>query len=183
MSKNSWTLAYDEHILWSGKPKQGFIFTRQDPFHILIGIGFFVIPVIIILSNFYHNKISFLLLLIALVCCIIGVCLIGFSRIFFDINTRKNIEYIVTNQRILTTFKQIIVKERPFLSLSSELIELPDSTGTIAFNFEISHYRLTNFKYGHNEKAALTSRFWSIQNARQVYDLIILSIQTARKSL
>jgi hypothetical protein len=125
-------LDFGEHIIWTGRPKQGIIFKTNDwgmiPFSLLWG-GFAVFWEYTALKE----GAPFFFALFGVPFVLIGLHMI-IGRFFYDSIRRKNTIYGLTNNRIIIlsgilskTIKSIDIKTITNLTVN----EKPDGSGTI----------------------------------------------------
>jgi len=160
-------LAADEHLQWSGQPRQGF-FIRQDeliavPHGLIVGVAAFAF-----VYNAYLNNVENIINVWGYLIILVGLYVM-FGRYFHAIKKRKHIFYGVTNKRV------IIISGIIFISTNSLILG------------DLSHIELKNNKNGYddillepegpmfvlrgyNDKPPVG--FYDIENAEHVYKLI-----------
>jgi hypothetical protein len=169
-----------EHVVWSGQPRQGLVFTGRDlflvPFSLMWG-GFAVFWEVSVLkipapAVFWLWGIPFV---------VIGLYLIA-GRFIVDAWLRRRTRYVLTNRRILIT------RSAPFGSTTSlfldrlpevQLRERANGRGTLRFGPSTSYWG-RDAAFGLWSPALdPTPQFIGIENARDVFDQIQRSIRNA----
>jgi hypothetical protein len=158
-----------EHLMWSGEPRQGIIFTGTDafliPFSLLWG-GFAIFWE----SGGVGSNAPFFFELWGIPFVLVGLYMI-FGRFFVDAWARAKTAYALTDQRVL------IARAAPFgktlsLSLATlpqvEFTEQSNGRGTIQFGDRGGFYRSRGFS-GWSPALDGTPRFIGIENAREVF--------------
>jgi len=163
-----------ERLLWSGKPRQGIVFRSFDVFVIpfsLMWSGFVVFAVVNALSS---DSPPFLVLW--LIPFVLAGLYILFGRFIVDAMRRERTAYGVTDQRviIISGYFSRRVQSLNLGTLSDlSLSEKRNRSGTITFG--PSHPMSSMWGYGWPSWAGAghsTSMFETIEDAREVYDLI-----------
>lgn len=169
----------DEHVLWSGQPKQGIVFSAKDavliPFSLMWG-GFAVFwNAMVWLGPFgsgNQEASPWFFKLWGLPFLIIGVYIV-IGRFLHDKHIRNNLLYAVTNKRILIVrgpkIMSLDIKRLPRLELS----EHKDGTGTLAFEAP-SNVLFTgaNGIGGWVPSLSGAMQFTRIREPRMLYELI-----------
>jgi hypothetical protein len=170
-----------ERVLWIGRPKQGLALRGQDalliPFSLLWGgfaifwnYGVWTFPKTGSADGWFFK-------LWGLPFLAIGLYLIV-GRFFHDAWIRRNLNYAVTNKRvlILSGFGSSKLTSREISSLPMlELIEKQGGTGTLIFDSEDLGYStlVGNRSWGQWTLARTANKqFFRIDNPRKVYELI-----------
>lgn len=123
-----------EHIIWTGQPKQGLIFSAFDIWMVIFGIVW-TSGVISWIYAALDAAIWFAMF--GLPFLLVGLYLM-FGKFFFDARTRATAIYAITNRRVIITYKQFGKK---FFSheygkiREIALRENADRSGTIYFYF------------------------------------------------
>jgi hypothetical protein len=124
----------DEKILWSGQPKQGFIFTGGDIFTIFIGL--FWLGATSPFAYFAIQSFELFTMLFTLPFVLIGLYLV-FGNIIYKNYQKNRTYYAVTNQRILIQLnlfnkkvKSKLISQIPVLNKTVN----KDGSGTIQFD-------------------------------------------------
>ncbi|HEY2583723.1 MAG TPA: hypothetical protein VGI43_18075 [Mucilaginibacter sp.] len=165
-------LLSDEKLLWSGKPKSGFLFRRSDilfiPFSI-IWCGF----VIFWESMAISNRAPFFFALWGIPFFCVGLY-ITVGRFFYDKKNRNNTVYGITANRIIiksgvfkTTTESFNIKTLPDTSID----EKSDGSGTIKLGQDRQFLFEVNGLDQRNQRKAPALEF--IQDVRSVYNLIL----------
>ena len=162
-----------EHIVWSGRPSQGIVFTPRDLFLVpfsLIWCGFAVFWTFGATAAVGAPS-FFTLWGLGFVC--VGLYFV-FGRFIVDAWVRTDMRYAVTNQRIL------IARPAPFsrftvISLSRlpnvELVEQSNGRGTIRFGDVQPMWGNRGFG-GWSPAFDPTPQFIAIDDVRRVFDLV-----------
>ena len=168
-----------ERILWTGRPKQGFLLSSRDglliPFSVMWG-GF------AIFWNFGvwtmgngDDGPGIFFKLWGLPFLVVGLYLI-FGRFLHDIAIRKSVVYAVTDQRVLVLrgtrspkLTSLDIDRLPRLELS----EHRDGTGTIAFEASpiSSAYAMNGFSWWIPTLSG-SAQFYRIASPRSAFELI-----------
>jgi hypothetical protein len=161
-----------EHIIWSGKPKPGLMFSSRDAFLIpfsMLWTGFAIFWTIMMAST--RAGLGFALYGLAFVA--IGV-LITAGRFFVDAWLRGGTHYAVTDRRIL------ILRPKPFGDFTAialdrlpdaRLSERKDGYGTLRFGQRASLSAGNGFSVW-LPSLDPTPQFLAISNARRVFNMI-----------
>jgi hypothetical protein len=169
----------NEHILWSGQPKQGLMLTGRDalliPFSLMWG-GFAIfwnamVWMIPSMGDGQANP-GWFFKLWGLPFLVVGLYMIA-GRFFHDARIRKTLFYAVTDQRVMmlrgTKITSLDIDRLPRLELS----EFRDGTGTVAFEASGNI-----FSYGWNgfgtwlPSLGGTAEFLRIDAPREIYEMI-----------
>jgi hypothetical protein len=162
-----------EHLLWTGRPKQGVLFTGTD---------IFLIPFSLIWSGMV---VSFLFLpgpggpdgiTTVVLTAFVGLgfyMLVG--RFIVDAWVRREVRYAVTDRRVLiarpepfSKFTALKIRQLPELDLN----ERGNGQGTIRFGAPASMWRADGGWSGWTPVFDPVPQFLAIDDARQVFDLI-----------
>ena len=165
-------LSAGEKLIWSGQPRTGVCFRKQDalliPFSLIWG-GFAVFWEISVFRS--NAPIFFRLWGIPFV--LVGIYLI-IGRFFVDAKQREKTFYAVTNSRIIIfsglfsrNIRSLNLKALPELNLD----ESSDGSGTILFGPIYSMMQNPGGGWPASGKY-YTPAFEMIKNVRQVYDLV-----------
>lgn len=173
-----------EKLLWTGQPGQGVILTGRDalliPFSLLWG-GFAIFWEAMVLSL---KRSPLIMKFWGIPFVLMGVYFI-FGRFFVDAYMRKNMQYAVTNQRIL------ILRSPPFASITSmnidrlpepRLTENRNGRGTIHFGPQSPWPGRIGFSVW-TPSLESTPKFMSIEDAASVYDKIQRAMRPAQATL
>ncbi len=164
-----------EKLLWSGMPRQGFIFRETDIVHISIGIIFFVASFFGEHSVLKVEHISVFFELQGILFFLIGLYL-SLVRLFLDKYIRANTYYGVTDKRAIIVQNYFGGKDK-LINLTAlnilNLTEKSDKRGSIVFGkntilgfrYYIVKPDLFNF---------LPPEFEDIENMKKVYDIICI---------
>ncbi len=168
-----------ERIVWTGRPRQGLVFTDRDalliPFSLLwTGFVVFWNAMVWIMPDAHHAD-GWVFRLWGLPFLVVGVYFVV-GRFVHDAVVRRSILYAVTDQRILVLrgarspkLTSLDIHRLPKLELS----EHRDGTGTIAFDGENALFSVGRNGMGTWVPAlGLATRFFCIDNVRSVYALI-----------
>lgn len=167
-------LSGTEHLLWFGRPRQGFFFRKSDaliiPFSLMWG-GFAVF------WNFgvWFSDAPIFFRLWGLPFLIVGLYMI-FGRFFVDVWQRKKTFYGVTNERIIIIsglFNQSI-KSLSLQTLTDiTMEEFTNGLGTISFGTPntASGFGNNGFPFGRKREEVVPS-FEQIPQAKNVYETI-----------
>lgn len=132
-------LSNDEHILWTGKPEKGNIFSAGDIFLIpfsLLWCGFAIFWEITAISQ----GAPFFFALFGVPFVLVGLYLV-IGRFFFNAYARNHTFYAITNKKILRIRKKKVeILERDNLPPVS-IINHRNGNGTITFGHETHYYR------------------------------------------
>jgi hypothetical protein len=167
-------ISIDEELLWNGQPKQGIIFRKSDvfaiPFSLLWG-GFAIFWE----SSVITTDAPWFFKLFGIPFVLAGLYII-FGRFFFDAKQRSKSFYAVTNQRIIIingVFSRA-VKSMNLRTLSDiSLTESKNSEGTITFGPSSPFSSMFGgFSGWPGTAGQMSPQFDSIQNAKQVYEII-----------
>jgi hypothetical protein len=174
------SLLTGERVLWNGRPTQGLLFTAEDLFLIpfsLLWCGFAISTTFG--ANHARTPLFFTLwggMFVAL-----GFFFVA-GRFMLDIWLRRRIYYAVTNQRVM------IVREGPFPSFTAiQLERLPEvrftgnrqGRGTLRFGGTNMPFQRMN---SWTPALSTTPQFLGIDNAGQVFDVIMEAANKARTS-
>ena len=162
-----------ERVVWSGRPKQGFILTPSDgfliPFSLLWG-GFAIfweVSVFKVRAPAFFPVFGFVFVLL-------GLYFI-FGRFLADAWIRRSMIYAITDRRIL------ILRDRPTRKLvalnldklpSCDLVESSDGSGTIRFGTPPSIFVRRGSWGMWTPSIDPTPQFLRIENARNVFDQV-----------
>lgn len=167
-----------EHILWSGAPAQGILFTSQDWFLVpfsLLWCGFAVFWTITVSGS--HAPPFFLLW--GLMFVVIGLFFV-FGRFFVDAAIRRSLRYAVTEKRVLiartgrwSQFTALNLGNLPGLNL----IGAGGGRGTIRFAQVGIGFAQAPGRYGNGwgpwvSGSSAVPQFVAIENADSVFSLI-----------
>ena len=167
-----------EHILWTGRPKQGLVLTGRDallvPFSLMWG-GFAIFWNVGVWSfpSSGANDPGLFFKLWGLPFLVVGLYLIV-GRFFHDARIRRKLTYAVTDHRIL------VLRGRKITSLDIsrlprlELSEHRDGTGTLAFdaaNFG-GWSGMNGFSWWLPSLGGGATQFFRIESPRAVYELL-----------
>lgn len=172
-------LLADERVLWTGRPKQGIVFSGKDvllvPFSLMWG-GFAIAwNAAVWFAPFGGGSgdgPDWFFRLWGLPFLVVGLYLIA-GRFFHDARLRRRLHYAVTDQRVLvlrgSKFTSLDMRRLPRLDLA----EHRDGTGTLAFESEnsLSWGGVNGFSWWVPALASAT-RFFRIRDARKVYELV-----------
>jgi len=161
-----------ESMVWTGKPRGGLVLTAADAFLIpfsLFWTGFAVFWNATVWAS--NAPVFFRLFGLPF---LIGGIYLTIGRFWIDAIVRSHQFYAVTNRRIMMrrsrwfpSLKSLDIQHLPLL----ELEERADGTGTISFASSASPYGWRG--YGMWSQAFdPTPRFFRIEGAREVYELI-----------
>ena len=157
----------DERLQWDGKPVQGFYFKPKDWFLTLFSLfclGFSIFWV------FFASSIGGGLFgLFGVPFILVGMYML-FGRFFWDIHTRKNTYYAVTNQRIIIVTGVFTQQVQSFAIKNSQNIRLnqsKDGRGTIHFGND------TQTGYGEDSRIVAAPTFEEIEEVARVYQIIV----------
>ncbi len=173
-------LSPDERLLWTGRPRQGFMLRASDgyliPFSLLWGGSaiFWEICSLSILWTANADPAAGILPIFGIPFVLLGLHLI-FGRFIVDVKVREKTLYAVTDRRIIirSGWFSRTTKSLNFRSLSeTSLSERSDESGTFVFG-------PTNFfsgLYGHSAWPGVgryaSPSFDGIPRVREVYDVI-----------
>ncbi len=161
-----------EHILWSGKPGKGIVFTGRDVFMIpfsLVWCGFAIFWTFMATGN--GAPIFFTLWGMMFV--FIGLFFV-FGRFVADMVLRRNMTYALTDRRVLISRSGWAAK---FTALrldalpDSKLTFKSDGSGSITFGNSVSMWGASNFGIW-IPSLDPTPQFVAIQDAKNVYGKI-----------
>lgn len=168
-----------EHVLWTGRPKQGLALDGRDAFLIPFSLlwGGFAIFWNVEVWTFPKTgeSVDWFMPLWGVPFLIAGIYLI-FGRFFHDAAIRKRLSYAVTDQRTLVLkglssakLKSLDIDRLPKLELS----EHGDGTGTIEMEGDSSFLgsRMNGFGYW-TPALSNATQFFRIDQPRKVYELI-----------
>jgi hypothetical protein len=185
-------LAPGERLLWSGRPRQGFVLRPIDILLIPFSLVWAVIPVTFIATalkdrSFVVNDAKPAMLgftIIPLVFCLFAVYLI-FGRFIADWYYRSGVTYGITDRRAIISETKLIKRVQsinPGALRALRLDEMPDGTGTILLTEESSispFMRSGGFGSMH---AALGQppQFFRVQDAKRAYGLLSEASRASR---
>lgn len=157
--------AYDEYVLWTGKPGKGGIFSKRDIFLIPFSaawFGFAVFWEILALKS--GAPISFILFGLPFIA--IGFY-ISIGRFIHEKLSHKRTFYAITNKNVIfKSGKKVRILDRDNLP-ALDMTVFKDGRGTISFeNFT----RNANNNFELHSSDAL--QFENIENVKQVWDIL-----------
>jgi hypothetical protein len=173
-------LSGNEHLIWTGKPKQGIVFRGSD---------IFIIPFSLIWSGFVVFWMTAMLVAAPFPLGLFGIPFIavGFyilvGRFFIDARKRSRTVYGVTNERILIrtgifnlSTQSFYIKNLPDITVKEKM----DGTGTISIGGATNGIYFTAFVSGMPWPGLKSpSQLELIDNVRSVYNTII-ELQTKK---
>jgi Bacterial PH domain len=167
-------LSIDEELLWSGQPKQGVIFRNSDmlaiPFSLMWG-GFAIFWE----SSVLTTNAPWFFKLWGIPFVLVGLYMI-FGRFFFDAKQRSKSFYAVTSQRIIIVngvFNRAVKSMNLKTLADTSFFETKNNEGTIIFGTASPFSAmLSGFSGWPGAAAQMAPQFDSIQNAKQVYEII-----------
>ena len=165
-------LSSGEKLLWSGQPRTGIRFRKQDalliPFSLLWG-GFAIFWE----TSVFRSNAPFFFRLWGIPFVLIGIYLIA-GRFFVHAKQRKKTFYAVTNSRVII-FSGLFSRNVRSLNLKTlseiNLDESSDGSGTILFGPIYSMMQNPGGGWPGSGKYTAPN-FEMIENARQIYDLV-----------
>lgn len=164
-----------ERVLWEGKPYAGLLLRPIEVFLIPFSLlwGGFAMFWNVGVGTAANNVADLPFKLFGLPFLIVGLYVI-FGRFLIDMRMRRNLEYVVTDRRILilkqggnATSKSVDIKRLAAV----ELDERPDGSGTIRFGAAMSLLDGRNFGLW-QPTFDPTPQFIRIPNVRAVYELV-----------
>jgi len=164
-----------ERVLWEGQPYTGLILRPIETFLIPLSLLWGGFAVVWNANVWFadQNSSDLPFKLFGLPFLVAGLY-ITFGRFLIDVRLRKNLQYAVTDRRILiykqggsSVLKSVDIKRLP----SVELSERPDGFGTIRFGAAMSLFDGRNFGIWQPTFDA-TPQFLRIPSVRYVYELI-----------
>ena len=167
-------LSGNEHLLWFGRPRQGFFFRKSDalmiPFSLMWG-GFAIFWETSVITT----NAPFFFKLWGIPFVLIGLYMI-FGRFFVDVWQRRKTFYGVTDERVIIIsglFSQSIKSLNLRTLTDITLEENTDGKGTISFGGLNSPAGWGNsgFRRGRNREPEALS-FEQIEKAKSVYEII-----------
>jgi hypothetical protein len=171
-----------ERLLWTGRPKQGVLFTGADVFMVpfsLVWSGM-VVSFLFIAERDGSDGMTTLVLTAFL--CLGFYMLIG--RFIVDAWVRQELRYAVTDRRLLiarpppfSKFTSLKINQLPEVDLNERL----NGQGTIRFGPPVSMWRGDGGWSGWTPVFDPVPQFLAIDDARQVFDLIERSAAELRE--
>ena len=165
-------LSLGEQLLWTGRPRQGFLLRSSDAYMIPFSLLWFGFAVFWESSVWFTDApIFFRLWGIPFVC--IGLYMVA-GRFFVDRQMRANTYYGLTNERAVIV-SGLFSQQIKSLSLRNvtdlSLDEKANGVGTIRFGPQISQTLQASWPFGDNQQQASPS-FELIPDSKKVYEII-----------
>jgi hypothetical protein len=165
-------LGTGEKLLWSGKPRRGFILRGCDmlliPFSLISGGG----SLFGALISFHSPQIEFKLN--GIVCVLLGFYLL-IGRFFYDAARRKNTVYGLTKDRILIKSGLFSpgVNSIPIVGLKEmELIDQGNGKGNIVLDNDLENSDVFRSMALPGSSKRIAPALESLSDAQKVYELI-----------
>lgn len=167
-----------ERLLWSGQPRQGFVFTSTDlflvPFSLLWGGGvlFWMYSAITQLHSAGSKGLPFIVL--GAVFSIVGLYLIV-GRFLFDRYHRAHLAYGVTDQRAITVSEAMPKSVTSFevdTLRSVRLVERANSRGTVHLTDASGSIFGVNGMNGWHASVGQPSTFFEIERPKEVMQVL-----------
>lgn len=157
--------AYDEYVLWTGKPGKGGMFTKNDIFLIPFSVVWFGFAIFWETLALKHDE-PFQMALFGLPFIAVGFY-IAIGRFIHEKLSRKQTFYAITNKNIIfKTGKKVRILDRDKLP-ALDLTVLKGGRGTISFE---NFIRNANNNFAFHSSNAL--QFKNIENVKQVWDIL-----------
>jgi hypothetical protein len=161
-----------EHVLWSGEPGKGIVFTGRDVFMIPFSLMWCAFAIFWTFAATGDGAPIFFTLW-GMMFVLIGVFFV-FGRFVADMMLRRNMIYALTDRRVLISrsglaakFTALRLDALPDVKLTSK----PDGTGSISFGNSLSMWGANNFGIW-IPSLDPTPQFIGINDARNVYGMI-----------
>jgi len=184
-----------EKLLWSGQPKQGFLFQISDYYTIpfsLVWMGFAMTPMLALSigmanakekSRYYLTPGILVALLFILPFFLAGIHIVA-GRFFLDAAVRRKTFYLLTDRRVIVQknyFGRQTVSLELTLLPAITLHEWKDNSGDIIFGTPTSMWAVI-FKSNWNGKTwSALPGFYLVRDARQVHAKIRAAQAEARR--
>lgn len=163
-------LTAGEHLMWSGRPKNGIVFRAKDvymvPFSIL-WCGFAIHWTFSVMSS--GAPLSFWIFGFVFVC--VGLYFV-FGRFIYDMIIRSRTYYGLTNQRVLIITGTNKIKSIDLKGIAEiNIAEKKDKSGTITFgSTQVESSWMSMGDWTGNLTRSIP-RFELIENVRQVFEM------------
>jgi hypothetical protein len=171
-------LESNEQLLWMGRPRGGFMFSKSDRERLRAELTYGAIPVAIIFALFHHQSgIAILAAALSPAIFVIGSELLG---MFTGLLARQRTSYSLTDRRVLVEgdFPYLSLKSTPLLDMAQTKLELDaDGSGTIFIQRKSAVLPWRAFK------PIFVPLFEAIEDAQKVYVMLLAAQQLAISSL
>lgn len=163
----------NEKLQWSGKPKTGLSFRKEDVFFIPFSLLWCGFAIFMLVSNLQTSD-SLMFSLFGVPFVLMGLMMV-FGRFIVDAKARANTIYGLTNDRIIIK-SGIFSKQIKSMNINSlmalEYTEKPDGSGTINLGPK-NPYTIMAHGMSWMPNVETQPQLESIPNVRQVYDQIV----------
>lgn len=163
----------NERLQWSGRPKTGIVFRKEDAYIIPFSLVWCGFAIFMLVSNLQTSD-SLMFSLFGVPFVLIGLMMV-FGRFVVDARSRANTIYGLTNDRIIIK-SGIFSKQIKSMNINSlmalEYTEKPDGSGTINLGPKNPYTNMGNsMSWMPNVETQPQLEF--IPNVRQVYNQIV----------
>ncbi len=165
-------ISHSEHLIWAGRPRQGFILQPQDIFLIPFSLAWTGFAVFWTSMAWAGGAAPMALFGLPFV--LVGLHLL-FGRFIFDSRTRARTFYGLTDKRLLFVRggKSQAITSIELSSLQDmTYTQRPDGRGTILFGFGLQNAQASRSAMAFSKGSTLMPMFVGIERVKEVYDQI-----------